>query len=257
MNYSIMLDVGLVVIGSLVILKCYYTGFVGSVVKLIGTVVSYAVAYIASGPVADGIYKLLLKSTIEQHIANNLPEGIYENSGNLNQLALEFDKAKDELIVMLEQALAVVKIEAEFPEKMLESSFDALSQITTVGEDISVTIAAAMVEPIATTALRVGSFFALFVIMAGVLACVLKVGQFINKIPLVGGINHILGGVVGVVEAGILLYILTLVGALVVTATSNDLNWLNWQVIEDTKLFIWLTEQNLPLNLNFFDIGIV
>jgi hypothetical protein len=59
----------------------------------------------------------------------------------------------------------------------------------------------------------------------------------VNNIPVIGNVNVFLGGVIGVGQAVVFLFIGALVIALAITLTNDSIPWLNREVMDDT--FIW------------------
>ena len=60
----------------------------------------------------------------------------------------------------------------------------------------------------------------------------------VNKIPIVGPVNVLFGGVLGAVEGAVVVYVISIVIKAVVNVTGSSLIFLNTQTINMTKLFI-------------------
>lgn len=67
----------------------------------------------------------------------------------------------------------------------------------------------------------------------------------IYKIPVIGNINTLLGGVLGVLEAGLVLLIAALVSHLLITVTGGGFFWMNERIMDNTYVwrvfYLWTT----------------
>lgn len=253
MNYSILLDIILIAIGVAIIFVCFKKGFVAAVAQLVGTAASYVFAYIISAPISVMIYKLFVRENAELYIESRLPAELESNTAEYLETAQQFDQFTNNLINTVQGALNEAGVQIELPEVMLSDNMGIISTLINDGQTLAQSLTQTLVEPLATAVIRGGAFFVVFVISAIIMSFVCRVGLFINHIPLVGGLNQLLGAAVGVIEAAIIVYIITLVSVLLVNVSGNEWSWLNLEIIEQTKVFMWVTEQPLPLNINIFD----
>ena len=77
----------------------------------------------------------------------------------------------------------------------------------------------------------------LFALLMCVLNLATKALKVLNKIPVIGGVNVILGVVLGAVEAAITVFLVCIGVQVTVTLTDNSLIFLNTMTIDQTILF--------------------
>lgn len=58
-------------------------------------------------------------------------------------------------------------------------------------------------------------------------------------IPILGPVNAVLGGIVGIFKAGIILYVLAIVGSMVISLSGDKLSWFNSGIVENSHIFKW------------------
>lgn len=80
-------------------------------------------------------------------------------------------------------------------------------------------------------------FILLFLIIALVLRQVAKLFGGVNRLPLIGTVNMLFGGLVGVVQAAAWLFFLAVVARMFITLSGNKLWWLNQGMLEGTYVF--------------------
>jgi len=89
-------------------------------------------------------------------------------------------------------------------------------------------------------------FFVVFFVVSIVLQLVSKSLQsLIDRIPLVGTANHLLGMVIGVVLGVLFCYILINVVAVIIYTSNESLSWMNTELINKTLFFKYAYQYNL------------
>jgi uncharacterized membrane protein required for colicin V production len=80
-------------------------------------------------------------------------------------------------------------------------------------------------------------FVVVFVIVSIVANMLSKAIQMaVDKIPIVGNLNQILGGLLGLLEGGVMAYAAVTICALIIAVTGESLEWMNSAVIDKTFL---------------------
>lgn len=120
-----------------------------------------------------------------------------------------------------------------------------LEQGTTPAEAITTVL----LQPIATTMLRVVVFAVIFCLLLLLVNMLYRVGFGVNKLPLLGGINRLLGVGVGVIEALIVVYILCMVLVIVSALAGGKVEWLSWDELQKAKIFSALVGLKVPAGL--------
>ena len=112
-----------------------------------------------------------------------------------------------------------------------------LSIINTDTDDFARSITDDMVKPILLVPMRALIFIVLFVIIAIILSIVTKLLKLVNKIPLIGKVNEILGAVAGAAEAVIVVFLVCIFIQVIVALSGNTLIFLNTMTIDETFVF--------------------
>ena len=94
-----------------------------------------------------------------------------------------------------------------------------------------------VVKPIVVFLLQTVLCLLIFAVCAIIVKAIAAMFRKFYELPILGPINSILGGVIGIFEAAIVLFVLALAVSVVIALTSNELKWLNTNVIESTNLF--------------------
>ena len=64
-----------------------------------------------------------------------------------------------------------------------------------------------------------------------------RLNNIVQNIPVVGGVNNLLGGFCGVIKAGIILFIVAIIAFIIILVTKDEMDLLNSQIIDKTNLF--------------------
>lgn len=208
MSFSIALLLDIILVLVLLGTVLYYVrrGFVAGLLDLIGNFAALAVAWFASRKLSPGVFENFFKSGLITRTAESL-----QSQGEVNF---------DTLFASLSEFL---------PASLLERLRSATGPLTfdnaapNIAEQVVENVIAPLIVPIITVVV----FFAVFLVCRMVLALLVAVLTNVNRIPLLGGANKLLGVLIGLVGGTInVLLILCLVWAAVVI-TSGKLPVLN------------------------------
>ncbi len=108
----------------------------------------------------------------------------------------------------------------------------------------SETIVDGMLAEPATALVRAILFIVLFLVLLLVVKLIARAFKGLNKVPVIGGVNRIGGGVIGLAEGLLFCYLVVAVVAIIVTLTADSLGWLNTGVIGESRLFSLLYNFN-------------
>ncbi len=219
-----------VVLG-LILLSILYTswrrGFVASFVRLVGTAAGFLLASFLSRPAAERIYAGFLEEKVENYVSGTL---LAQGSPLLEALA---------------GSAAIQAISGFLAEQGLDfySSSDAgqmgqeiFSLIGEKGSDPASAIAQVAVRPMVLTVLQTAVFFLVLFLAGIVVRVVVRMGQGVNRIPLVGGLNRMAGLLCGAVYALLLGYVISAGLLLLAGLGGNRWEWLNSGILQDTIL---------------------
>lgn len=95
-----------------------------------------------------------------------------------------------------------------------------------------------LIAPIVKWLLKVVIFLIVIFILRLVVVPVSNIFKFVNKVPIIGPLNVILGGILGALEGLLFLYAVSLAVKAVINVSGNSLIFFNTQTVEMTRLFI-------------------
>lgn len=104
-------------------------------------------------------------------------------------------------------------------------------------ENFAQTITDDIVKPIVLVPARALIFTVIFVIILIILTLLSKLLKGINKIPIIGGVNKLLGAAAGVVQGLIVVFLICIFTQLIISLTGNDLMVINTMTIDETSIF--------------------
>ena len=102
-------------------------------------------------------------------------------------------------------------------------------------------------KPIVLVPVRTIVFIILFFLILIVLSVIIKATSIVNKLPLIGKLNSLLGGVLGLVEGLVIVFIIVIVAHMATAVTNNTLIFLNEMTINKSFAFSWV------YNFSFLD----
>lgn len=112
-----------------------------------------------------------------------------------------------------------------------------LSILDAPTDDFARSITDNMIKPVLLVPIRALIFTVLFIVITIILNLIVKVLKGVNKIPLIGGINKILGAVSGAAEGIIIIFVICIFIQVIISLSDNSLIFLNTMTIDETYIF--------------------
>lgn len=232
---SFVIDILLVVLVGFVIYRAASKGFISTVLDTLSVFISAIVAKMFSAPVAEKCYDMFVHDLVRTR----------------------FIKVLDELssaISIREKVLAMIDGLPPMAVKLAEASGVDMSSlansVSVAGNATDEQIADIVVDKIGYTIMinitEVLIFLVLFILVALLIRFVSKFFENTNKIPLVGKLNSVLGGAIGVVKAIVILVVVCT--GLFIIASASDPNPLV-DGINGSTIYTYLIENNPFLDL--------
>ncbi len=232
MNYIV--DVIIIALIILVIVRSSKKGFVSSLVDAFSMIIASIASYTVTPKVAQFFYDNFIKSSVSRGFEKALDE--INTGAAINEKIDAMLASLPEGAVNLAQSLGLVDLNAIH----MSGTVDNTQLISTVLNNIAYNVM--------ITITKVVVFFVLFVLFTLLLRVLSKFFENINKIPLIGKLNSTLGGVLGVIKAGIIIIVVCTVMYFVVSSSDNA-ELVN--AISSSKLYNFITENNPILNITF------
>ena len=91
------------------------------------------------------------------------------------------------------------------------------------------------------------AFLIIFLLAMLIVRALAKLTRNVNRVPVVGGVNRVLGGVLGAAEAFLLCYLLGMAVTVLITISENRWGWLNTAVVQQSTLLNWFVQFKFPV----------
>ena len=193
---SLVIDVVLIVLIGFVIFKSYQQGFLSSILDTFSVAIAGVLAYMFSSPVAEKVYDMFVKELVKTRFTRvlddvsanlSISEKVKAMIEGLPPTAVKLAEATGLNVSDIGGSLAVNNSMSN--EQIVDVVVDQ------VGYDIMIAITEFI------------CFIALFLIATIAIKFISKLFVNANKLPVIKTINGLLGGVVGVVKAAVILFV--------------------------------------------------
>lgn len=244
---SLILDIILFAILLGIVWRAWQAGFVSAFISLVGSLAGYLGAALLSGPISQQLYTVFVQKHVLNYVTDKLPQTVggvpLENLGQVAGLA----GFQDQAISIISQALENLNLDLAFlTGKDTETAAQGIfGKVTQEGTGVAQAVTEVVVGPAVEFVLRTVVFFILFLLIMFVVRLLVGLGKGFNHVPLVGGINRLMGLGLGLVNAAVVGYLITMALVLVVAVSGNKWEFLNSSVLEEARLLMWFKHLDL------------
>lgn len=91
------------------------------------------------------------------------------------------------------------------------------------------------------------AFLIIFLLAMVIVKALARLTRNVNRVPVVGGVNRLLGGVLGAAEAFLLCYLIGMAVTVLITFSENGWSWLNTAVVQKSTLLNWFVQFEFPV----------
>ena len=210
---SIIVDVILVALLFIVVYKSYQKGFVKTVLDTFSVFVSGIVSFALCGTVADSAYNLFIGDLVKTEFSRAL-DGLTQRTPFKERLDIMIDALPKPALGIAEYTGVTVEY--------LKSTVIGASSAT--NEELIEIVADKIAYDLMIGVIQVVCFFALFVLVALIVKVLSSmISHIVEKLPVVGGLDSLLGIIFGFVKGGvILLAVGVLLSVIVATAPEGS-----------------------------------
>lgn len=219
---ALILDVILIAVIVLTAFHYKKKGFVAGLLDLVGNLLALLVAWIASDRISPTVFENFFKQGLIEKITQTVQE---RGTSGLTMLVENFSSI--------------------LPGGMADEVTRSLQEILGSGApDLAVRIVDTILTPLIVPMITVVLFFIAFAVCKLVISMLVAVLTNINKIPVIGSVNELLGILVGV--AGGLLNVVLLLCLIwaVVAITNNNLPVLNHDMLSGSMMYSLFSKYN-------------
>lgn len=231
-NFAILLDTVVVVIFVYYIMETARQGFVINLVNSLRYIVTYFLSQSLSKKCAKYIYSNFISSRAEAIISQKI-SSLYASMGIGGTCGIE------EKLDKIKEKLSFLNLEG------LKTKFSKFTP-----EAISYDITSTFVYPIIKCIVSTVLFFFILRICKFFATQFLFALRGINKIPIVGSLNRIIGIAFGIFKAIIIIIILTGILNFIILVSENNLSFLNVSVVRNSHLAKHFFKVSNMFNLN-------
>ncbi len=220
------LDISIIFIGLLNVYNCYKNGFIVSILRFIRYIISSIIAFFLSKIIINYIYVFFIKP-----IVFNLLNSDFKNMSTQANLEIYLEDLYHRLPNYIVDILNNLS-------KNSFLNFDAIdkSSLTSI-ESLSNTFSDNIVQPIINLVFYPFIIIMIIFVAGFFMKFVLSFFSNFFRIPFLGKINSLLGGIIGIFYSAVFIFFICAIIYLTINLTSNNLEYLNDQIISETFLF--------------------
>lgn len=220
---SVILDAMVILVFLFSVVYSYKRGFLRTLLSVISFFVSWFVAGFLGRFLAQWVFDTFLRQPIQTNIAGLIQQGLTQGG---------IPEATQQLTQAVPDWLAKIFLSGQ-------SASDAVGGLLAQQnvQSAAASITSQVVRPAAVILLSVFIFAVLFFICRLLFRCLYRLIGVFDRMPVIGTLNGLLGGVLGIVRGGMYLVLLGIVAWLIILLTGNSLTWLNATSINDSCLF--------------------
>lgn len=183
--------------------KSWQKGFLAGLTELIGAVLGIGIASWGSRTLAPEVYL----SFFSDSVSTRVEQAVAQSGGDIAAAVQGLDFLPESIRAALAAGLQTAA--DQLPEKIN-----------------------ALLEPLFLPLVQVVLFVLLCVVVRWVFALLVRLLRGINGVPLVGGVNRLLGLALGLCTGALDCWLLALVLWFLVSVTAGGLDWLNTAVLQ-------------------------
>lgn len=222
---AVIIDIVIVGIILLFVLVGIKRGFIKEIVSLVGVIIAAVLAVTLSGAGSTFIYDSFIDGKVQDTVSNSIVSAVGNDAGEiLENIPQKFITAGEGLGINVEELVN---------DNMGETVEQTASSVAS-------TVSVKIVRPIISGIIRVVLFILIFIIAKILIGWLGRVLNIIAKLPVIGGANTLLGGVVGFIRGIIFALILCFVVIIIVDVKPTGLFGITSETVENSVIFDFL-----------------
>lgn len=222
---AIFLDLLFAVTIVMMVYRAYHKGFLQSAIQTLGYIAASVVAFFGGRALSEACYQLFFRDRLRASLENALLA-----SADTNDFTEKIQAATAELPKIVQNLLASAGMGADALADRLSGSVEESAH------ELSGILLETVLHPLISTLLNGICFLILFTAAMVLVRCLSKAAGGIRHIPLVGSVNALLGGAMGLVQAAVVWFVIAVAVDFLIGATGG-FSWLNRQTVTDSFVF--------------------
>lgn len=221
---SVILDALVILVFIFSVVYSYKKGFLRTLLSVVSFFASWFVAGFLGRFLAQWVFDTFLRQPIQTNVANMIQQGLAQ--GGIQEAAQQLTNAVPDWLA----GLLFNK----------QSAADAVGSLLTQQnvQSAAASITSQVVRPVAVVLLSGLAFAVLFFVCRLLFRWLYRLLGVFDRMPVIGAVNGLLGGVLGIVRGGMYLVLLGIAAWLIILLTGDTLQWLNTKSVQDSCLFL-------------------
>lgn len=203
-------------------------GLVQSIIRLVGSLAALIAAVLLSKWLSVWLYESALQGGVYSYLSDKIPEETFSTA----TLASFIENIPSSLLNLLQTTLGID----------LTSSLNSAFQNGRPA--LLLFLTNEVIGPVVLFLTTAILFLLLLILLGFLVRYLARLFRFVNDIPLLGPINCILGGVVGLIRGFLVLFVLAVFVDFLCSITNNSWEVLNQSIIQRTFLYQYLVQFN-------------
>ena len=225
-------------------IRGYQKGIIKMTISIISMVLGIVIAFTLSPMISDSLCNSdIVRNYVSQWVNEGLgiEEKCLEMTDNMVNSIKGTDKKESEKISVTQKKEVIENL--KLPEKIKNSiSENIAEEVGTKGKITAVNFAGVISEYIARLIIKTVTYIVIFIIFKVLLHFVMIVFNLVDKLPIIGEMNELAGGAVGVVS-GLFIVWLGFFALLLFSTTSFGISC--YECINDSEILTFLYNNNL------------
>ncbi len=228
-------------------------GFIAMALLLIGTLAALWTAQHFAQPAARWAYDNYAQQRLVEYVDEKLEDTANGDVGALAAVLEEIadevdplaglnrlkDKA-DDLLEDIRQFAASQSGQGEvipYPDGIDPDPTQQgqIEQMLDQGYSLSESLVEIILQPLVLSFLEMLAFLLIFIAVSAIIKLLIHASQIFNKLPLLGGVNRFFGGICGLLEGAVSIYIVGILLRLIAAAAGPD-QFFTIDLLEETKV---------------------
>ncbi len=211
-------------------------GFAKTLVEFVSIFVAFIIALMLSTPISNFTYDKFIKNSAQQTIYVALEQRVEDGIADVEEIKNDVNEVVSKLPDIIKNLLPSEEEQNRLVDEAVQSV-----DITEISHNLENNV----VRPAAVTVIKIIAFILLFVIASIVLSIVAKMLKFVNKIPLLGKANALLGGVIGFLKAAVFVVIISAVLSFFTANDGTFLWFINGEMINSSIILSRVSAINI------------
>lgn len=224
----IILDLMVIAIVLIYVIVSAKRGFVRTLIELVGFGLSIYLSFLIGGAVANGVYDTVIEPSIVDTVVAKVDETA---TGSINDAIDAVWESVPKTIEQTAQHLGITPAS-------VKNSIDTATLDTTAGaQQVALEVTDAVARPVIVPLIKTLVAIVLFIVLMFVVKLLAKVINRAFSLPLIGGLNRTLGGLLGFAKGLIVAAVVCILLSTIVAVTTNGFLFFTAANIERTALF--------------------